>query len=129
VLHLLFRFFGFLFSWLAIGSIMALAAVAAVIAIYGKDLPDTAQLERYEPPTLSRIYSGEGALMDEFARERRIFTPVDEIPEQIRQAFISAEDKNFYSHHGFDPVGIAAALYDSAVYGNRLRGASTITSR
>ena len=54
MLHLLFRFFGFLFSWLAIGSIMALGALAAVFAIYGKDLPDTAQLERYEPPTLSR---------------------------------------------------------------------------
>ena len=129
MLHLLFRFFGFLFSWLAIGSIMALGAVAAVIAIYGRDLPDTAQLERYEPPTLSRIYSGEGALMDEFARERRIFTPIDEIPDQIKQAFISAEDKNFYSHHGFDPAGIAAALYDSAVNGDRLRGASTITQQ
>ena len=105
------------------------AALAAVIAIYGTDLPDTAQLERYEPPTLSRIYSGEGALMDEFARERRIFTPIDEIPDQIKQAFISAEDKNFYSHHGFDPAGIAAALYDSAVNGDRLRGASTITQQ
>ncbi len=126
---IIFRFFGFLFSWLAIGSIMALGAVAAVFAIYGKDLPDTAQLERYEPPTLSRIYSGQGALMDEFARERRIFTPVDEIPDQIKQAFISAEDKNFYEHHGFDPMGIAAALYDAAVHGGRLRGASTITQQ
>jgi len=129
LLHLLFRFLGFLFSWVAIGAIMALAAVAAVIAIYSKDLPDTAQLERYEPPTLSRIYSGEGALMDEFARERRIFTPVDEIPDTIKQAFISAEDKNFYNHHGFDPTGIAAAVYDAAVNGSRLRGASTITQQ
>ena len=96
VLRIVFRFFGFLFSWLAIGSIMALAALAAIFTIYGKDLPDYAQLERYEPPTLSRIYSGEGALMDEFARERRIFTPIDEIPDRIKQAFISAEDKNFY---------------------------------
>lgn len=123
------RFLGFLFSWAVIGSIMALAGVMAIFAIYGKDLPDTAQLERYEPPTLSRIYSGEGLLMDEFARERRIFTPVDEIPDRVKQAFISAEDKNFYEHRGFDPVGIGAAVYDAAVHGGRLRGASTITQQ
>ena len=66
--------------------------------------------------------------MDEFARERRIFTPIDEIPDPIKQAFISAEDKNFYQHRGFDPRGIAAAIYDAA-QGNRLRGASTITQQ
>jgi penicillin-binding protein 1A len=110
VLRIVLRFFGFLFSWLAIGSIMALAGLAAVFAIYGKDLPDYAQLQNYEPATLSRIYSGQGRLMDEFARERRIFTPIDEIPDQIKQAFISAEDKNFYAHHGFDPRGIVAAV-------------------
>jgi penicillin-binding protein 1A len=120
---------GFLFSWLVIGAIMGLIGLAAIFMIYGKDLPDHEQLARYEPPTLSRIYSGEGRLMDEFARERRIFTPVDEIPDQIKQAFISAEDKNFYAHHGFDPRGIVVALYDAAVNGERLRGASTITQQ
>ena len=128
MLPLVFRFFGFLFSWLAIGSIMALAGLAAIFMIYGKDLPDHAQLAQYEPPTLSRIYSGQGALMDEFARERRIFTPIDEIPDRIKQAFVSAEDKNFYAHHGFDPRGIAAAIYEAA-QGGRLRGASTITQQ
>ena len=67
--------------------------------------------------------------MDEFARERRIFTPIDEIPDRVKHAFISAEDKNFYEHHGFDPRGIVAALYDAAVHGGRLRGASTITQQ
>ncbi len=129
MLRIVLRFFGFLFSWLALGSIMALAAVAAIFAIYGKDLPDYAQLENYEPATLSRIYSGQGRLMDEFARERRIFTPIDEIPDRVKDAFISAEDKNFYVHHGFDPRGIAAAVYDAAVNGGRLRGASTITQQ
>ncbi len=74
VSRFILRFFGFLFSWLAIGSIMGLGVLAGVFYIYGRDLPDHAQLAKYEPPTLSRIYSGEGALMDEFARERRIFT-------------------------------------------------------
>ncbi|MCB1372069.1 MAG: penicillin-binding protein 1A [Rhodobacteraceae bacterium] len=108
---------------------MGLLALVAVFTIYGKDLPDYAQLANYEPPTLSRIYSGEGALMDEFARERRIFTPIDEIPDRIKQAFISAEDKNFYEHGGFDPVGIAKAIYEAAAHGGRLRGASTITQQ
>ncbi len=129
MLRLILRFFGFLFSWLAIGSIMALAGLAAVFAIYGKDLPDYAQLENYAPATLSRIYSGQGRLIDEFARERRVFTPIDEIPDLVKEAFISAEDKNFYAHHGFDPRGIVAALYDAAVHGGRLRGASTITQQ
>ncbi len=128
MLRIVLRFFGFLFSWAAIGSIMALAGLVAIFSIYGKDLPDHAQLALYEPPTLSRIYSGEGELMDEFARERRIFTPIDEIPDAIKQAFISAEDKNFYEHAGFDPTGIAAALVDAA-QGARLRGASTITQQ
>lgn len=122
------RFFGFLFSWLSLGVIFGLGTLVAVFMIYGRDLPDHAQLARYEPPTLSRIYSGEGALMDEFARERRIFTPIDEIPDLIKAAFISAEDKNFYEHRGFDPRGIAAALIDAA-RGERLRGASTITQQ
>jgi penicillin-binding protein 1A len=128
VTRFIFSFFGFVFSWLAIGSLMALAAVAVIFVVYGRDLPDTSQLAQYEPPTLSRIYSGEGEMMDEFARERRIFTPVDEIPDRIKHAFVSAEDKNFYEHGGFDPRGIAVAIYD-AVQGGRLRGASTITQQ
>jgi penicillin-binding protein 1A len=128
VLRVILSFFGFVFSWLAIGAVMGLGVLAGVFYIYGRDLPDHAQLARYEPPTLSRIYSGEGALMDEFARERRIFTPIDEIPDRIKQAFISAEDKNFYEHAGFDPMGIAAAIYQAA-QGERLRGASTITQQ
>ena len=129
MLRFVLRVFGFLFSWLAIGSLAALAALAAVFVIYGRDLPDYAQLSNYEPPTLSLIYSGEGDLMDEFARERRVFTPIYEIPDLVKDAFISAEDKNFYQHKGFDPRGIAAAIYQAAMEGGRLRGASTITQQ
>ncbi|MFO1105167.1 MAG: penicillin-binding protein 1A [Amaricoccus sp.] len=129
MLRFVLRFFGFLFSWLALGFIVGLVALAAVFIIYGRDLPDYAQLANYEPPTLSRIYSGEGELMDEFARERRIFTPIYEIPDKVKDAFISAEDKNFYQHKGFDPRGIAAAIWQAAMEGGRLRGASTITQQ
>ncbi|HEU0220661.1 MAG TPA: transglycosylase domain-containing protein, partial [Paracoccaceae bacterium] len=122
------RFFGFLFAWTSIGSLLAVGAVAAIIWMYGRELPDTSTLAAYEPKTLSRAYSGEGRLLDEFARERRIFTPSDEIPALVKQAFISAEDKNFYAHSGFDALGIAKAVYDAAM-GHRLRGASTITQQ
>ncbi len=129
MLRIVFRFLGLAFSWLAIGSVVGLVGLAALFVIYGRDLPDYQQLANYEPPTLSRIYSGEGDLMDEFARERRVFTPIYEIPDLVKDAFISAEDKNFYQHRGFDPRGIAAAIYQAASQGGRLRGASTITQQ
>ena len=129
MLRVIFRFLGLVFSWLAIGSVVGLVGLAALFVIYGRDLPDYQQLANYEPPTLSRIYSGEGELMDEFARERRVFTPIYEIPDLVKDAFISAEDKNFYQHRGFDPRGIAVAIYQAAAHGGRLRGASTITQQ
>ncbi len=120
--------FGFLFSWLTMGLMAGVILIGAIFWLYGRDLPDHEQLAQYEPATLSRIYSGRGLIMDEFARERRIFTPVEEIPDLVKQAFISAEDKNFYSHPGFDLRGIVAAAVDAA-RGNGLRGASTITQQ
>ncbi len=123
-----FSFLGAIFSWVTNGLIMIALAVGAVLWMYSRDLPDHAQLAQYEPPTISRVYSGEGQLIDEFARERRIFTPSEDIPDLLKQAFISAEDKNFYTHRGYDPVGIASAAFDAA-RGERLRGASTITQQ
>ncbi len=127
-MRFLLNFLGFIFSWLTLGAISGAFAFMFVIWTFSGDLPNHEQLAVYEPPTLSRIYSGDGDLMDEFARERRLFTPIDEIPDLVKQAFISAEDKNFYNHAGYDPVQILAALYDAA-RGGRLRGASTITQQ
>ncbi len=107
---------------------MAMLGLVAVFMMYGRDLPNHEQLAQYTPPTISRIYSGEGRIMDEFARERRLFAPADEIPDLVKQAFISAEDKNFYNHAGFDALGILAAIRDAA-RGGRVRGASTITQQ
>ena len=128
MLRTILNFFGFLFSWAVLGMIMGGMGLMALFWIYSHDLPNHEQLALYEPPTLSRIYSGRGLVMDEFARERRIFTPVDEIPDLVKFAFISAEDKNFYTHSGYDPLGILKALIDAA-RGGRLRGASTITQQ
>ncbi len=124
----LLNFFGFVFTWVTLGLVMAAVTLTGVFVYYGKDLPDHEQLAQYAPATISRVYSARGLVMDEFAQERRIYTPVDEIPPLIKQAFISAEDKNFYNHGGFDAVGIVKAAVDAA-RGGRLRGASTITQQ
>ncbi|MGR3572482.1 penicillin-binding protein 1A [Brevirhabdus sp.] len=128
MIRAIFAFIGGIFSWVTNGAIMVALGISAIFWMYGRDLPNHAQLAQYAPPTISRIYSGEGRLMDEFARERRIFTPSEDIPDLVKQAFISAEDKNFYSHRGYDPVGMASAALDAA-RGRRLRGASTITQQ
>lgn len=112
------------------GIIAFALTIGAVFWIYGRDLPSHESLAQYQPPTISRIYSTEGEIIDEFARERRLFTPSEEIPDLIKQAFISAEDKNFYTHPGYDIRGIVSAAVDAARSGgSRVRGASTITQQ
>ncbi len=109
---------------------LLLLSFGAVFYIYGKDLPDYESLANYTPPTISRIYSGEGRLIDEFSHEKRLFAPADEIPDLVKQAFISAEDKNFYKHGGYDTRGIAAAIVEAIkTRGDTVRGASTITQQ
>ncbi len=109
---------------------MAALVIGAVFWMYGRDLPSHESLAQYKPPTISRIYSGEGQLIDEFAQERRLFTPSEEIPDLVKQAFISAEDKNFYTHQGYDPRGIIAAGVEAVKSkGENVRGASTITQQ
>ncbi|MEO1120016.1 MAG: penicillin-binding protein 1A [Pseudomonadota bacterium] len=128
------RFLGWLFTLGVYGSIVGVAMIAGVIWWYAQDdqLPSTEVLSNYEPPTLSRVHSGDGAVLAEYARERRLFTPIDEIPPLVKQAFISAEDKNFYHHSGVDWTGVAKAVVDNVfrvASGKRLRGASTITQQ
>ena len=130
MLRFVFSFFGAIFSFVTLGIAMAAITVGGIFWMYGQDVPSYESLAQYKPPTISRIYSGEGQLIDEFARERRLFAPADEIPELVKQAFISAEDKNFYTHKGYDPRGIAAAGLEAVQSrGQSIRGASTITQQ
>lgn len=123
-------FFGGIFTTITMGLGMIALTVGAIFWMYGRDLPSHESLEEYTPPTISRIYSGQGRIIDEFAKERRLFAPADTIPDLIKQAFVSAEDKNFYEHDGYDLRGIASAGFDAVrTRGRDVRGASTITQQ
>ncbi|RZV99436.1 MAG: penicillin-binding protein, partial [Rhodobacteraceae bacterium] len=127
MLRFIVSIFGGIFSVMTNGAIVAALGVGAVFYMYGRDLPNHEQLAQYVPPTISRIYSAEGRIIDEFSQERRLFTPIEDVPELVKGAFISAEDKNFYEHAGFDARGIVAAAVEAVqTRGARVRGASTI---
>ena len=125
VLRFIGSFFGAIFTLVTLGILFAALTVGGVFWMYSRDLPSHESLAQYKPPTISRIYDGEGRMIDEFAEERRLFTQIEDVPDLVKQAFISAEDKNFYTHQGFDIMGMASAALDAA-RGGRLRGASTI---
>ncbi|MCG8270652.1 penicillin-binding protein 1A [Aquamicrobium sp. NLF2-7] len=122
------RLLGYFFG---IGTAVALL-VAAGVAVYvgnlSKDLPDYEVLARYEPPVTTRIHASDGSLMAEYAHERRLYLPIQAIPDRVKAAFLSAEDKNFYNHPGIDIQGIgrAAVRY---VSGGPMQGGSTITQQ
>jgi len=99
---------------------------------FSDDLPDYEGLRDYQPAVMSRVYAGDSRLLAELATERRIFVPIDAIPKQVRGAFVSAEDQNFWLHHGVDPIAIArAAVTNLRQWGQGRRpiGASTITQQ
>ena len=123
------RFLGFVFATGAIVFVVGAAVVAAVIWKFEQDLPDYSQLKNYEPPVMTRIHAADGSLLAEYARERRLYLPSAEIPPLVKDAFIAAEDKNFYSHRGFDPEGILRAGLVFLQGSRRVQGASTITQQ
>ncbi|MFZ1471045.1 MAG: PBP1A family penicillin-binding protein [Paracoccaceae bacterium] len=130
MLRFIGSFFGAIFTALTLGAIFGALTIGAIFWMYSRDLPSHDSLTKYAPPTISRIYSGEGRILDEFARERRLFVPAEDIPDLVKYAFISAEDKNFYTHSGYDAVGMLSAFVDAVKSrGEDLRGGSTITQQ
>jgi penicillin-binding protein 1A len=122
----------FLFVCAVILAIAGCGFVGMTIWYFGRDLPDYQQLANYQPPIMTRVQAGDGRLLAEYATERRVFVPIQAIPKRVIDAFISAEDKNFYSHHGIDPLSIIrAAITDVGRLrgGRRPIGASTITQQ
>ncbi len=116
---------------LFLGGALAAGGGYMIYRHYSADLPDVDGLRNYKPPVMSRVYAGDARLLSELATERRIFVPIGAIPPIVKQAFISAEDHNFYNHGGVDPVAIArAAMFDLLHAGQRRPiGASTITQQ
>ena len=130
MIRFILSFFGAIFSWVVTALVIGALALGAIFWMYSRNLPSHEQLAQYAPKTISRIYSGEGKLIDEFAEERRLFQPIDEIPDLVKEAFISAEDKHFYSHKGYDAMGMIKAVVQAVQSGGEnLRGASTITQQ
>jgi penicillin-binding protein 1A len=131
-MRLLVRFFGFLFATGTVVFLVGIAAAAGLFWHFSKDLPDYSQLQDYEPPVMTRIHASDGALLAEYARERRLYLPIQAVPKLVTNAFVAAEDKNFYEHGGIDFGGIIrAGLVYVQNYGSNRRpqGASTITQQ
>jgi penicillin-binding protein 1A len=120
---------GFLFATAAIIFVIAAAAIAAVVWKYEQALPDYTQLQNYEPPVMSRVHAADGSLLAEYFHERRLYLPSSAIPPLVKNAFIAAEDKNFYVHRGFDPEGILRAGLVFLQGSKHVQGASTITQQ
>lgn len=131
-MRFLLRFMGFLFAAGTIVFLVGVAVVAGGIWHYSKDLPDYSQLQDYEPAVMTRVHASDGALLGEYSKERRLYLPIQAIPKSVINAFLAAEDKNFYEHGGIDFTGMARAMVLYAQnYGSNKRpqGASTITQQ
>jgi len=132
VIRFVGSFFGAIFTAVTLGAFFGALTIGAIFWMYSSDLPGHESLKQYAPATISRIYTGEGKILDEFSKEgeRRLFVPAEDIPDLVKQAFISAEDKNFYTHSGYDAGGMISAFVDAVKSrGADVRGASTITQQ
>jgi penicillin-binding protein 1A len=132
MMRLLLRFSGYLFAAGTVLFLVGAAGAAGLLWHFSQDLPDYSQLQAYEPPVMTRIHAADGELLGEYARERRLYLPIQAVPKLVTNAFLAAEDKNFYEHGGIDFTGMARAglLYAQNFGSNRRpQGASTITQQ
>jgi penicillin-binding protein 1A len=126
------RLLSTLFSLAIFVAGLGVVAIVLVFSHYSKDLPDYSYLKDYQPPILTRIYADDGRMMATIAAEQRIFVPIKAIPKRVIDAFLSAEDEDFYRHSGVDYSGIVRAMFVNFANIGRDRhpmGASTITQQ
>jgi penicillin-binding protein 1A len=126
------RFVAVIFSLVFLGTGVGVIGALWIFWEYGRNLPQYSQLAQYEPPVVTRIHAGNGALLAEYATEKRVFVPVDEIPQPLIEAFLAAEDKGFYKHFGIDLRAMMRAMFTNLSNfgsGKRPVGASTITQQ
>ncbi|KAF8818328.1 penicillin-binding protein 1A [Rickettsia endosymbiont of Cardiosporidium cionae] len=121
-----------LLKWIFYITIIIIISTACTIYYYSRDLPDYSTLKQYHPPSVTRIYSADGKIMKECYKDYRIFVPISNIPKLLKNAFIAAEDKNFYEHKGVDVYSITRALINNIKNLNKnvhVEGGSTITQQ
>ena len=127
------KFLRFILNLIFWGFVAGIATLAALVLIYGNDLPDYKNLATYAPPVATRLYASDGSLLQEYAEERRVFIDYADLPPQLVNAFIAAEDQNFWTHPGIDVQGIARAVVNNGMRmlgrDTSLSGASTITQQ
>src|SRR5690349_16741147 len=131
-MKLLLRFLGWIFAAGTVVFLVGVAGTAGMIWHFSKDLPDYSQLQDYEPPVMTRVHAADGSLVAEYAKERRLYIPIQAVPKLVINAFLSAEDKNFYEHGGLDFGGIMRASFNYVQnFGSNRhpQGASTITQQ
>ncbi|WP_440927461.1 penicillin-binding protein 1A [Candidatus Pelagibacter sp.] len=112
--------------------LLSVILIISILWTYSNDLPDYKFLKNYKPPVSSKVYSGNGDLVADFSKEKRVFVPFNSIPKNVINAFLSAEDKNFFKHPGVDAKGVARAVINNIsniLSSKRLEGASTITQQ
>ena len=112
--------------------LIILTTVLVILWTFSSNIPDYKFLKNYKPPVSSRVYSGDGSLVADFSKEKRIFVPFDSLPKNVIYSFLSAEDKNFFSHPGVDAKGVVRAIINNIkniLTSKRLEGASTITQQ
>ena len=129
---MLLRYLLTIFNVAVVASLLLIFGLAFLFYRYGQDLPDYKQLVDYEHPVATRVHAANGQLLAEYAKERRAFVPVDAMPNRVVNAFLSAEDKNFFNHPGLDFLGIVRAFIANIGHlarNDRLEGASTITQQ
>ena len=113
-------------------TLLSVILIISILWTYSNDLPDYKFLKNYKPPVSSKVYSGNGDLVADFSQEKRIFVPFNSIPKNVINAFLSAEDKNFFKHPGVDAKGVIRAVINNIsniLSSKRLEGASTITQQ
>ncbi|RCL03837.1 MAG: penicillin-binding protein 1A [Candidatus Tokpelaia sp. JSC161] len=132
ILLRMIRFFTYILIIATSAIIIGLGGAMAYVKNVTKDLPDYEVLKKYEPAVMTRMHASDGSIMGEFASKKRLYLPIDSIPDLIKSAYISAEDKNFFEHFGIDPEGFLRAIIKN-IQNIRSKqhpeGASTITQQ
>lgn len=123
------RIFKFMLKFILVGAVASVTCVTGVYLYFASNLPKLSSMADYQPPLVTRVFSTDGELLAEYADEHRMLTPLEQIPQQVREAFLAAEDEHFYQHPGVNPARILSAAVANLRAGHTVQGGSTITQQ